>query len=66
MFTSSGSVQRLWRFDGWLHSLCALQVSCFAVLCLADFHRFDFDSSLSMSPFNVSVQTFCRLNGLHE
>ena len=45
---------------GWLRDSRASQVSRLHRFELADFYRFDFDSSTSMSTSNVSIWMLCR------
>ena len=48
-------VRRFWIVCGSLHHASALQVGLSAVLCLVDFCRYDFDSSMSMARPNGSI-----------
>ena len=47
----------------WLRATHAFEVSRFDFMCLADFFSFNFESSVSTSTRNDSVQTFCVSDG---
>ena len=42
----------------WLCAAHTFEVSCFGFMALADFSRFEFNSSASMETSNESVRTF--------
>ena len=52
--------------SGWLHGLGAYPVSFPIFWHLADLYRFRFDSSMSMSRPNASVQMLCMMDGWHR